>query len=113
MPHIEGAEPVGKAGHGDDGRQVRVRYDEANAFRGESGVERHIGGVDFHHRQQRDIGFDGFIEQQADAVAGSDPPVEQMPRDPIGALVEFPIAEDGVSGIDRGVASETLAGMFK
>ena len=44
---------------------------EGDALVGKSGVERHIGRVDLQHRQQRDVGIGGLVEQQADAVAGA------------------------------------------
>ena len=61
---------------------------EGDALGREAGVERHIGGVDLEHRQQRHVGVDGLVEQEADAVARL-MPADQVAGDLIGALVEL------------------------
>ena len=60
---------------------------------GKRGVERHVGGVDLHHRQHRDVGLGRLVEQQADAVAGLDALLDQVARHLVGAAVEFAIGE--------------------
>ena len=98
--------------HRHDGAQVRIGRDELNALARKAGIERHIGGVDFHHRQQRNIGFDGAVEQQADAIAGGDALAQQETRELVGASVEFPVAQDRVVGDNRVFRSELLAALF-
>ena len=58
-----------ETGHRDDGLDLGVVNDEANAFCRKCAVERHVGSIDLHHRQHRDIGFGRLVEQKADAVA--------------------------------------------
>ncbi len=110
--HVERAESCPEFGHRYDGSDARVRQDEANARRRKTGVERHVGGVDLHHRQQRDIGLDRFVEQKTDPVAGFDPLVDQVTCDPVGALVEVAIGDDVLVGDDRIARTEPQAGLL-
>ena len=112
VAHVERAEACPEAGHRYDGSDARVRQDEANALRRETGVERHVGGVDLHHRQQRDIGLDRFVEQKTDPIAGFDPLVDQVSCDPVGALVEVAIRHDGLVSDDRVIRTEPQAGLL-
>ena len=112
LAHVERAESCPEAGYRYDGSDAGIRQDEANAFRRETGVERHIGGVDLHHRQQRDIGLDRFVEQKADPVAGFDPLVDQVSCDPVGTLVEVAIRHNGLVSDDRVVRTEPQASLL-
>ena len=106
-------EPRAEAGHRHDGFDARVGQDEANALRREAWVERHVSGVDLHHRQQRDIGLDRFVEQKTDPIAGFDPLVDQVSGDLVGTIVEVAIRDDGFVGDDRIVRPKTQAGLFQ
>src|SRR4029077_8505288 len=108
----ERAESRPESGHRYDGSDARVRQDEANARRRKTGVERHVGGVDLHHRQQRDIGLDRFVEQKTDPIAGFDPLVDQVSCDPVGALVELAMRQDGWFSDSRVVRTEPPAGLL-
>ena len=111
--HVERAESRAEVGHRYDGFDARVRQDEANALCRETRIERHIGGVDLHHRQQREIGLDRFVEQKTDPIAGFNPPVDQVARDLVGALVEVAIGDDRLVGDDRVVCPEAPTGLLQ
>src|SRR5262245_46376034 len=113
LAHRKRGEPRTEAGRRHDGLDVRVGQDEADALPWKAGVERHIGGVDLHHRQQRDIGLDRFVEQKTDAIAGFDPLLDQVAGDLIGAPVEVAIGDGGVAGVDCVVLRETQAGLLQ
>jgi len=91
----------------------RIAEDETNAVDRERGVERHIGGVDFHHRQHRHVGLGRLVEQKADAVAGPNPLPDQMTRDLVGPSVEIAIAQRGAVGDDSVFGGIADAGLFE
>src|SRR5262245_25016295 len=113
LTHRKRGEPRTEAGRRHDSLDVRVGQDEADALPREAGVERHIGGIDLHHRQQRDIGLDRFVEQKTDAIAGFDPLLDQVAGDLVGAPVEVAIGDDGVPGVDCVVLRETQASLLQ
>ena len=110
---LERGEALCEARHRDDGGNLGVPEDEADALDREGGVQRYIGRMDFHHREHRHIGFGRLVEQQADAVAGLDPVVEQMTCDLIGAAVEVPIAQNNAVADDGVIRLEADARFFE
>ena len=103
-----------EAGHRYDGLDARVRQDEANALRRETRVERHIGGVDLHHRQQRDDRSRPILSNRRPTRSPEfDPLVDQVAGDLVGALVEVAIGDDGVVGDDRVVRPEAPTGLLQ
>ena len=99
--------------HRNDGTDLGVADDEAQALDRERGVERHIGGIGLHHRQHRDIGVGRLVEQQADPIAGLDALRDQMARDLIGAAVEIAIGQHDGVGDDGVTLGETGTGVFE
>ena len=95
-----------------DGAEARVLGNEADALDRKPRVERHIGRVDLQDRQQRNIGLDRPIEQQADAIAGLDTTAQQMARKLVGAGFELLVAERHVVGKDGHVACELGTALF-
>src|SRR5262249_16277351 len=72
-----------------DRLQARILQDERDPVARKAGVEWHIGGADLEHCQERHIGMDGLVEQQADAVARLQALVEQEARGLVGSVVKL------------------------
>ncbi len=113
LPDFERCEALLEARHRNNGADFGVADDVAKAFGGKRGVERHISGVDLHHRQHRHISFGRLVEQQADAIAGHDALIDQMTGHLIGAAIEIPISEHRAIGDDGGTLGETGAAFLK
>ncbi len=108
---VERREPPAEVRHRHDDLDAGVRQDEADPVVREAQVERHVGGVDLHHRQHGHVGLDALVEQQADALARDDALREQVAGDLVGAPVEVTVAHDRRLGDDRVAVAETNGGL--
>ena len=72
VPGVELLRAWREGRHRHDRLHAGILQDEGDALVREAGVERNIGGIHLHHREQRDVGVHALVEDQADAVAGLD-----------------------------------------
>ena len=100
VPGVELLQLRHESRHRHDRLHAGILQDEGDALVRETGVERNIGGIHFHHCEQRDVGVHALVEDQADAVAGLDALLKQKARDLIGAFVEIAEGVDPIVGDD-------------
>ncbi len=90
-----------------------VAEDEADALGRETGIERHVSGVDLQHREHRDVGLGALVEQKPDAVAGGDALRDQMARELVGAAIELVIGQRDVVGDDGFAVGKAKTHLFE
>ncbi len=74
-------------------RSVGVFDHQRDAFRGVAGIHRNVSPARLQDRQQPDHHFDGSFDGDANQCLGVNADLLQMPRQLIGALVEFAIGQ--------------------